>query len=206
MKHGAHQVLVLDDNPSILSGLERLLVANGYCVRLHRDPDEFLAAGLPDVPACLLLDNQLEARLTGIEVHSEIVRRGWCLPTIFLTAHWNVQSVVNAIRAGADGFLTKPYDPAELLKAVATGLHHAQNAHHGNHEILEARRRSATLTKREREIVCQVVSGKLNKEIADHLGLALVTVKVHRARAMDKLAAGNPTELALIAQQAGLWP
>lgn len=202
MKHSDHLVLVLDDNLAILTGLERLLTANGYSVRLHQDPDQFLAAGPPDVPACLLLDNQLEARLTGIEVHAELIRRDWSLPTIFLTAHWNVQSVVAAIQSGADGFLTKPYDPNELLLAVAAALERAQAAHCLKREIRNAQARAASLTKREREIVRLVLAGKLNKDIADELGLALVTVKVHRGRAMAKLGAGNPAELARIADQA----
>jgi FixJ family two-component response regulator len=204
MKRPAHQVLVLDDNPAVRAGLELLLTTRGYQVRLFRDPDDFLATALPAEPACLLLDNQLEARISGIEVHAEIVRRGWILPTIFLTAHWNVQSVVSAIRAGADGFLTKPYDPIELLNVVDEALLRAQAAHRERLQQSDARARAASLTPRELEIVKRVLVGKLNKEIADELDLALVTVKVHRGRAMSKLGAGNPIELARIASQAGI--
>ena len=119
MTRGNHVVLVLDDDPSILSGLERLLTAHGYSVRLHSEPDDFFHVGMPEVPACLLLDNQLGDGMTGVQVHAELQRRGWNIPTVFVTAHWNVQTVVNAMRDGADGFLTKPYNPADLLDAVA---------------------------------------------------------------------------------------
>lgn len=199
-----HLVLVLDDDSSVLTGLERLLTGHGYRVRLYRDPDAFFRDGLPTVPACLLLDNNLNHGQSGIEVHAEVLRRGWHLPTIFLTGQWNVQEVVAAIRAGADGFLTKPYDPEELLTNVAEALERACSHQHHQRLATEIRSRAATLTTREREVVCLVVAGKLNKEIADELKLALITVKVHRGRAMKKLGAGNAAELARIANLAGL--
>ena len=111
MSGPGHVVLALDDDPAILSSLENLLKAHGHPVRLHADPEALFQAGLPDVPACLLLDQQLADGVIGTAVHAEIQARGWNLPTIFLTAHWNVPLVVGAMRAGADGFLTKPYDP-----------------------------------------------------------------------------------------------
>jgi FixJ family two-component response regulator len=204
MSTDEHQVLVLDDCPAIRAGLERLLVSNGYRVRMHPDPDDFFAAGPPAGPACLLLDNHLEAKLTGLQVHAEIVRMAWNLPTIFLTAHWDVPSVVAAIRAGADDFVPKPYEPAALLRAVADALVRAEIAHRRERPAREARALAAKLTKRELGVVRLVLTGKLNKEIADDLGLAEITVKVHRGRAMAKLGAGNPAELVRIAQAAGI--
>ena len=204
MTHADHMVLVLDDDQSILISLERLLQAHGYSVRVYSESEDFFRAGLPEVPACLLLDNQLGNGMTGVQVHAELYRRGWNLPTVFVTAHWNVQSVVNAMRAGADGFLTKPYNPAELLDAVALALHRAFIQQRDNLHTTTARTLAASLTTREREIVRLVVSGLLNKEIADQLNLALITVKVHRGRAMHKLGAGNPAELARIAALAGI--
>lgn len=204
MNDAEHLVLVLDDEPSVLRGLERLLSMRGYRARLYQCPDELFADGMPAVPACLLLDNNLNNGKTGIQVHAEIVRMGWHLPTIFITGQWNVQEVVSAMRAGADGFLTKPYDPEELLRVVGEALQ--RSSHDGSHLQLEAdaKRRAATLTAREREVVCHVISGKLNKEVAADLNLALITVKVHRGRAMKKLGAGNAVELARIANLAGL--
>lgn len=192
------QVVVLDDNLAVRESLEQLLMSHGYSVRLHADPEDFFQVGLPPVNACLLLDNHLGEYMSGMLVHAEIVRRGWFIPTIFLTAHWNVQMVVNAMRTGADGYLTKPFDPAELLAAVASALRHSRNRRQEAFRVTDARARIAALTPREREIVQLVVNGHLNKEIADRLDIALITVKVHRGRAMRKLGAGNAAELARI--------
>ena len=199
-------VLVLDDDLAILRGLERLLTAHGYRVRLHSEAEDFFRAGLPAVPACLILDNQLGNGTTGVEVHAELQRRAWDIPTVFVTAHWNVQSVVDAMRAGADGFLTKPYEPQELVDAVAQALLRVRTKRLDEVLIAQVRTKAASLTTREREIVQLVIAGLLNKEIADRLNLALVTVKIHRGRAMRKLGAGNPAELARLAVLAGFVP
>jgi FixJ family two-component response regulator len=204
VKRKDHVVLVLDDDTAILGGLNRLLTIHGYQVCLYSAAREFFAGGMPVIPACLILDNHLGDGMTGLEVHAEMQRIGWDIPTVFLTAHWNVQSVVNAMRAGADGFLTKPFDPAELLDEVAKALERACARQQDGGVVTAARAKAALLTEREREVVSLVVRGLLNKEIADQLDLALVTVKVHRGRAMQKLGAGNPAELARIASLAGL--
>jgi len=202
----AELVVILDDERSILDGLERLLTGRGFRVRLHATPEDFFHAGLPEEPACLLLDNQLGDGMTGVEVHAELLRLGWDLPTVFVTGHWNIKSVVHAIRTGADGFLTKPYDPEDLVAAVAQALQRALTQRRDGLQACAARARAATLTPREREIVCLVLNGSINKEIADRLDISLVTVKVHRGRAMRKLGAGNVAELVRIASLAGLAP
>jgi FixJ family two-component response regulator len=204
MKDMQPMVLVLDDDQSILVGLERLLSAHGYRVRLHADPEAFFRAGLPLVPACLLLDNHLGEGRTGVEVHAEMQRLAWNIPTVFVTAHWDVQTVVQVMRAGADDFLAKPYQPEKLLEVVAQAMQRARDQHHKDVQAASAKAKAATLTAREREIVRWVMSGMLNKEIADQLNLALITVKVHRAKAMRKLGAGNPAELARMAALAGI--
>lgn len=181
-----------------------MLGGRGYHVKTFMAPAEFLDFGCPDVPCCLVLDNQLNDSMTGIDVHSEMMRRGWQIPTVFLTAHWDVKSIVAAMRAGADGFLTKPFDPEELVQAVADALRRAREKNREEEEAAEARQRATLLSAREREVVKLVVTGHLNKEIAAKLGLAIVTVKVHRGRAMRKLQAGNAAELAHIASLAGL--
>ncbi len=199
-----HMVLVLDDDQAILRGLQRLLTAHGYCVRVHSEPDDFFRAGMPTVPSCLILDNQLGNCMTGVEVHAELQRRAWDIPTVFVTAHWNVQSVVDAMRAGADGYLTKPYDPEALVAAVAQALQRGLAQRKDGQLAAEARARAALLTPREREIVQFVIAGLINKEIADRLNLAVITVKIHRGQAMRKLHAGNPAELARLAVLAGI--
>jgi len=199
-----HVVVVLDDDLALLRSLERLLKAHGYHVRAHSEPVDFFRAGMPEVPSCLILDNQLGDCMTGVQVHAELHRRGWKLPTVFVTAHWNVRSVVHAMRAGADGFLSKPYDPAELVEAVAQALQRSRDQHQDGLLAAGVRVKAAALTPRELEIVRLVVAGLFNKEIADQLGIALVTVKVHRGRAMHKLGAGNAADLARLAALAGL--
>jgi FixJ family two-component response regulator len=196
-------VLVLDDDHLVRGSLESLLTAHGYSFLSYAEPQEFFRSGEPSRPACLLLDHQLGSGIDGIQVYQKMRDRGWDLPTIFLTAHWNVQSVVTAIRTGVDGFLAKPFDPDELLQAVEHALRQANDLHHNRHDASSARARMAKLSSREREIVGLVLSGLLNKEIADQLNLAIVTVKVHRGRAMKKLGAGNPAELAKIMILAG---
>jgi FixJ family two-component response regulator len=199
-----HLVLALDDDPVVLTSLERLLGVNGHPVQVYSGSKEFFRAGPPTVPACLLLDQELGAGVTGVEVHAEMRHRGWELPTIFLTAHWDVQVVVDVMRAGADGFLTKPYDPEKLLQEVARALDRSRVLIKTGLELAELRSRADSLTPRERSIVSLVVAGRLNKEIAGDLDLALVTVKVHRGRAMHKMAASNAAELAHLAAMAGI--
>lgn len=204
MNEANHMVLILDDDAALVASVERLLTAHGWRVRAHTDPDDFLEAGLPPVPACLLLDNQLEAHLTGVQVHEEILRRGWFIPTVFFTGTWDLQMVVKVMRAGADGFLAKPFDPRDLITEVEQALLHARANFQDRFKEVDARARAATLTPRERDIVALVSGGLRNKEIAAELNLAEVTVKVHRRRAMDKMNAGNPADLAHLAALAGI--
>lgn len=199
-----HMVLVLDDDPALVGSVERLLNGQGFQVRAHTESDDFFQAGIPTIPACLLLDNHLGDGITGVQVHEEILRRGWFIPTVFLTGSWDVQTVVKVMRAGADGFLTKPFDPKELVAEVARALRRSVDGMRERSKTEAIRARAATLTRRERMVVALVIEGLLNKEIASQLGIAVVTVKVHRARAMEKLGAGNPAELTHLAALAGI--
>lgn len=201
---GDPEVLVLDDDPAVLRALDRLLTDRGYKVSTYLEPNVFFRAGPPPVPACLILDYQLGNGVTGVEVHAELQRLGWNLPTVFVTAHWSVPLVVQVMRKGADGFLTKPYNPDELIEAVAQALDHARVEQREGLLAADARARAASLTARELEIVRLITAGLLNKEIADKLNIALVTVKVHRGHAMRKLGAGNSAELGRIIECAGL--
>jgi len=197
-------VIILDNDRSILASLGRLLPAHGYAVRTHDNHEDFLRAGQPEGPACLILDYQLDGDVTGTAVHAEMHSRGWKLPTIFLTGHGTIPLVVRTMREGADGFLTKPCDPQQLLLEIDRALARSralvkERAEHNR--LLDL---AATLTPREREVVILIVAGHLNKEVADLLGIALITVKVHRGRAMHKLGAGNAAELAQLAIRAGI--
>jgi FixJ family two-component response regulator len=196
-------VVVLDDDPSVLKSLSRLLTDHGYQVRSHSSAEDFLGVEPPRGPACLLLDQSLGST-TGLVVHAEMRRRGWNLPTIFLTAHAETASVVSAIRGGADDFITKPYDPAELMAATTRAMEHATQLLSDNESKSAIQAGAARLTDRERTIVSLVLGGLLNKQIADRLGIALITVKVHRGRAMRKLGARSPADLTRIATIAGI--
>lgn len=204
MSLGDPIVLILDDDPALVASVEQLLVGQGLRVRAHTETDDFFQAGLPPAPACLLLDNQLGAGLSGVQVHEEILRRGWFIPTVFLTGSWDLQMVVKVMRTGADGFLAKPFDPRDLLKEVKQALQRARTDFQNGFKAADARARAATLTQREHDIVALVTEGLRNKEIAAELNLAEITVKVHRARAMEKLNAGNPADLAHLAALAGI--
>jgi len=201
-----HLVIALDDDRPTLSSLERLLREHGHPVHTFDNRDDFFLAGPPDVPSCLLLDYELGSGVTGTDVRKEMHRRGWDMPTIFLTVHTNVPLVVQEMRGGADGFLTKPYDPQQLLQEIDRALEHSRSLIENRMKHNRALKRAATLTPREVEVLSLVVDGLLNKEIADRLGLALITVKCHRSRAMLKLGAKNPAELAKLAIEAGLVP
>ena len=196
-------VVVLDDEPSVLRSLERLLTGHGYRVRLHETSESFFRAGFPAMPACLLLDQHLGVN-RGTDVYADMKARGSHLPTIFLTANKDAHTVVQAIRSGADDYLTKPYDPDELIAAVDRATRRSLAAQRTALQHEEWRRRAATLTSRERTIVSLVVSGLLNKQIADRLDLALVTVKVHRGHAMKKLGALNAADLVHMANKTGI--
>ena len=120
-------VVVLDDDRGVRTGLERLLVAHGFRVRLHTEANGLFRDGLPTVPSCLLLDNQLGEGMTGVEVHEELLHRDWFIPTVFLAGDWNVRLVVNAMRAGVDSLLAKPFDPTEVVDAVASALQRSRD-------------------------------------------------------------------------------
>lgn len=196
-------VLVLDDDSSVRTSLGRLLEANNLVARAYASGEELLAAGCPLPPACLLLDQHL-LNEKGTDIHRHLKQIGWRLPTVFLTADWDTHTVVQAVQGGADNYLTKPYDPEELLRVVNLALQRSLELTAHDMEMSELRLSFAKLTPRERMIVSMVSRGMLNKQIADDLGLALVTVKLHRGRAMKKLGAQNTADLARIALQIGL--
>lgn len=200
---GGRRVWILDDDPESRRTTGRLLAGHGFEVRLLAGSDELLSASPPAQPACLVIDDHLAGTRSGLQVHAEMLRRGWSLPTLFLTAEWSVPTVVQAMRAGAAGFLTKPCPPAALVREVERATRIAppppQPPVTG-----DLARRAAELTPRERRIVAMVAAGCLNKEIAVELGLAEVTVKTQRRRAMRKLGAQSAAELGQLASRAGI--
>jgi FixJ family two-component response regulator len=200
----SHWVFVLDHDSADSSNLIDFLKSSGIKVRCFSRVDELLAAPPPACPSCLILNNDHGDGIQGLEIQRRILDSGWRIPTLFLTACRDVRIVVKAMLAGADNYLTKPYAPDELLDAVFNALEHSKVRIRTSEKTKHARRLYSTLTARERAVVHLVISGYLNKEIASKLNIALVTVKVHRGRAMRKLCAGNAAELAQIASLAGI--
>lgn len=193
---------VVDDDDSLRSALQRLLGAAGYRVQTYASAGEFLLDPPGDAPGCLLLDLRMPGP-SGLDLQEALSRHGIRLPVIFLTGHGDLASGVRAMKAGAVDFLTKPVEREPLLAAIARALNvdAAQRAARSVEAALEAR--FAQLTAREREVFEQVVAGKLNKQIADALGIAERTVKAQRAQVMAKLGASNAAELGRIAAQLG---
>ncbi len=197
----AHAVVhLVDDDASLRSALQRLLTAAGYRVQAYASAGEFLLEPPADAPGCLLLDLHMPGP-SGLELQEALERHGIRLPVIFLTGHGDLTTGIRAMKSGAVDFLTKPVERKPLLAAIERALETdaAQRAARAADENL--RTRFALLTARERDVFDLVVAGRLNKQIADALGIAERTVKAQRAQVMAKLGAANAAELGRIAAQ-----
>jgi len=187
-------VYVVDDDDSLRKALTRLLHAAGYEVRAHASAGDFMLADRDNKRGCLLLDIKMPGP-SGLTLQEALSKEEEPLPVIFLTAHGDVPTSVRAMKAGAVDFLTKPIKREVLLNAVRAALARDLRLHTSHEELRELRMRFAKLTPREREVLELVVAGRLNKQIAAELGIAMRTVKVHRAQAMIKMRAGSLAEL-----------
>lgn len=191
-------VHVIDDDPSVREGIADLLQSVDVEARTYAAAHEFLDGVRPDAPGCLVLDVRLPG-LSGLEVQRELVRSGVELPIIFLTGYADVPMSVDAMKSGAVEFLTKPFRQQVLLEAIQHATDRDRARRREIAGIADLRRRHAELTPREREVMAEVVLGQLNKQIAFALGLAEVTVKIHRGRVMRKMKAKSVVELARMA-------
>jgi FixJ family two-component response regulator len=187
-------VIVVDDDDSVRSSLKRLLHSAGYEVRTFVDAQQVMAHGRPHEACCLILDVQIPG-VSGLEFQRQLATRSIRIATIFLTGHGDIPTSVTAMKAGAVDFLSKPFDPAELLAAVGRAIEIDERALQENEHLRELRERSRTLTARETEVFEHVVVGLLNKQIAFELGITEKTVKIHRARVMEKMYAESLAEL-----------
>ncbi|WP_437627223.1 response regulator transcription factor [Sorangium sp. So ce1151] len=194
MAETAPTVFVVDDDPSVLRALERLLRAAGHAVEAYASPGAFLERAPSERPGCAVVDLRMPG-LDGTELQEELSRRGCPLPIVFLTGHGDVPSSVRAMKAGAIDFLTKPCDDTDLLAAVARAIERDARARATLGEQQALRTRFEALTPREREVCLRVAQGLLNKQIADELGAAEKTIKVHRGRVMEKLGVESVAEL-----------
>jgi len=197
-------VFVVDDDDGVRRALTRLIRSAGYCVEGFGSASEFLAA-LPHTrrTACLVLDVQLPG-LNGLDLQRELNAASALLPIIFITGHGDIAMTASAMKAGATDFLAKPVGDTDLLRAIETALRNATQAVTSRIELDSIRDRLARLTPREREVLALLVEGSLNKQVACELGIAEKTIKVHRARVMEKMEAHSLVELARIADKAGI--
>lgn len=198
-------VFLVDDEPEVLKAVARLLRAEGFPVAAFSSPREFLDQVDPDAPGCLVLDMSMPG-VSGLEVQRELEERGCVLPVIFLTGRADVPDTVRAMKGGASDFLTKPVEDEELLAAVRGALARDAATRRERAEVASILARLGTLTPREREVLEHVVAGELNKQVAGRLGTVEKTIKVHRARVMEKMKAASLADLVRLAQRAGVRP
>jgi FixJ family two-component response regulator len=195
MDAGSSVVYVVDDEDSVRRSLERLLRSAGFSVHAFALAHDFLATPRePSDASCLILDVRMPA-MTGLQLQEELRSGGADLPTIFVSGHGNIPISVQAMKAGAVTFLTKPFDEHDLLAAVTEALQQDRATREQRRQLAGAKARSAVLSAREAEVFHLVVRGLLNKQIADQLGIREKTVKVHRARVMEKMQAQSLAEL-----------
>ena len=187
-------VFVVDDDPSVRSSLKFLMSSVGLQVESFDSADALLQRKLPDSPSCLVLDVRLRG-LSGLDFQRELAARNCHMPIIFITGHGDIPMSVRAMKAGAVEFLTKPFRDQDLLDAVRIALEKDRERRERKKEVSDLKERFNSLTPREQEVISMVVSGMLNKQIADQLGTAENTVKVHRSRAMEKMRAQSVAEL-----------
>lgn len=196
-------VFVVDDDPSVRKSLSRLLAAAGYRVEAFASAGEFLMREPSKGPCCLVLDVRMPG-LTGIELQEALAAAGRRMSIVFVTGHVDVPMSVKAMKGGAVDLLTKPIDQAELLAAIARAVAKDATDLSDETRIAEIRQRVKLLTVRETEVFALVVTGMLNKQIAYDLGIGEKTIKVHRARVMEKMRAASVAELVRLADAVGV--
>lgn len=193
-------VYVVDDECSIRTSLSRLLNSADIPIQCYATAQEFLQQVFTDQPTCLLLDVNLAAG-NGFDVQEELLRRGHRFPIIFMTGFGTIPMSVKAMKAGAHEFLTKPFEPEQLLDVVRQALAHDESELLDRLHVERIRRRFETLTPREREVMTLLVTGRMNKQIAGDLGTSEITVKVHKRHIMTKMQAQTLIDLVKMREQ-----
>jgi len=191
-------VLVIDDDAAVRDALRDLFESVGLRVSVFESAREFLRAGRPNVPCCLVLDVRLPGQ-SGLDLQRELNERETALPIVFLTGHGDIPISVRAMKAGAIEFLTKPFREQDLLDAVQVALDRDRSTRADEELLTELRRRCDALTPRERTVLRLVVSGWRNKQIAGEIQISEATVKVHRTNLMRKMQASSLADLIVMA-------
>jgi len=196
-------VAIVDDDPSVRRGLERLIRSMGWKTETFASAQEFLARPRTEAPGCLVLDLRLPD-LSGLDLQRRMAELGLETPIVFLTGHGNIPASVQAMKAGAIGFLTKPVDEQDLLRAIQEAVERERRTRQRQADLRELRDRYESLTAREQEVMQPVVSGLLNKQIAAELKITEDTVKFHRGHIMRKMRADSLADLVRMAENLGI--
>ena len=197
-------VVVIDDDQEFSESLGRLLRSVGLAPRLFASIADFVASDPPDSPTCLVLDVRLPER-SGLDFQRDLVAAGVTLPIVFITGHGDIPMTVQAMRAGAIEFLTKPFREQDILDAINVGLARDRARREQERGLSALRARFETLSPRERAILTRVMEGRLNKQIAGEMGIAESTVKVHRSNLMRKVKAASVPELCRMVDSLALF-
>jgi FixJ family two-component response regulator len=196
-------VFVIDDDRLVRDSITDLLLSVGLRAETFGSAHEFLGSKRADAPGCIVLDLRLPGS-SGLEFQRTLAESGIELPVIFISGHGDISTSVRALKSGAIEFLTKPLREQELLDAVQAGIERDRTRRQQAKLVAELRKRFVSLTPREQEVLAQVVTGRLNKQIAGQLGVSEMTVKVHRSQMMRKMRAKSLVDLVRMADQLGV--
>jgi FixJ family two-component response regulator len=196
-------IAIVDDDPSVRKGLERLIRSLGWKTETFGSAQEFLAGARTESPSCIVLDLQLPG-LSGLELQKQMTEAGIETPIVFLTGHGDIPASVKAMKAGAIEFLTKPVEAQHLFNAIQEAVERDRRTRQQQADVRNLRNRYESLTSREQEVMQQVVSGLLNKQIAAELKITEDTVKFHRGHIMRKMRAGSLADLVRMAENLGI--